>query len=70
MKNKYIALILAAGFGNRMMPLTKKNHKTLLDVGGETILARIINSLEQESITEIYIVTGYKKKQIKDFLNF
>ena len=69
MKNDYIALILAAGFGNRMKPLTNKSHKTLLNVGGETILGRIINSLEQESITEIYIVTGYREKQIKDFIN-
>tara|TARA_B100000886_G_scaffold303860_1_gene234744 strand:+ start:17660 stop:19462 length:1803 start_codon:yes stop_codon:yes gene_type:complete len=69
MKNEYIALILAAGFGNRMKPLTNKNHKTLLNVAGETILERIINSLEQESITEIYIVTGYREKQIKDFIN-
>ncbi len=69
MKNDYIALILAAGFGNRMKPLTNNNHKTLLDVGGESILGRIINSLEQESITEIYIVTGYKETQIKDFIN-
>ena len=69
MKNDYIALILAAGFGNRMKPLTNNNHKTLLDVGGETILGRIINSLEQENITEIYIVTGYKETQIKEFIN-
>jgi len=69
MKNEYIAVILAAGFGNRMKPLTNTNHKTLLDVCGETILGRIINSLEQESITEIYIITGYREKQIKEFIN-
>lgn len=69
MKNEYVALILAAGFGNRMKPLTNNTHKTLLEVGGESILGRIINSLEEENIKEIYIVTGYREKQIKEFIN-
>ena len=38
MINDHIALILTAGFGNRMKPLTENNHKTLLKVAGETIL--------------------------------
>ena len=37
------ALILAAGFGNRMRPLTNNQHKTLLSVSGLTILYRIID---------------------------
>tara|TARA_Y100001933_G_scaffold265191_1_gene336721 strand:+ start:12361 stop:14166 length:1806 start_codon:yes stop_codon:yes gene_type:complete len=69
MKNEYVALILAAGFGNRMKPLTDANHKTLLNIAGESILGRIINSLEEEKITTIYIVTGYKDNQIKEFID-
>ena len=65
----YIALILAAGFGNRMKPLTDTNHKTLLNVANETILGRILKKLEEENIYEIYIVTGYRDKQIKDYIN-
>ena len=49
----YIALILAAGFGNRMKPLTENTHKTLLEVADETILGRILNNLEAEKILEI-----------------
>ena len=50
MVKNYIALILAAGFGNRMRPLTENNHKTLLNVADESIISRIINNLEKENI--------------------
>ena len=69
MANEYIALILAAGFGNRMKPLTNNKHKTLLELAGETILGRIINSLIEEKIYTIYIVTGYRDEEIKEFIN-
>ncbi len=68
MTNDHIALILAAGFGNRMKPLTENNHKTLLKVAGETILGRILKNLEEELITDIFIVTGYRDKQLKEYI--
>ena len=68
MINDHIALILAAGFGNRMKPLTENNHKTLLKVAGETILGRILKNLEEELITDIFIVTGYRDKQLKEYI--
>ena len=68
MKNEYIAVILAAGFGNRMKPLKENNHKTLLKVAGETILGRILKNLEEELITDIFIVTGYRDKQLKEYI--
>ena len=69
MENEYIALILAAGFGNRMKPLTNNKHKTLLEVSNEPIIERIINSLVENKINKIYIVTGYRDKEIKEFIN-
>ena len=69
MENEYIALILAAGFGNRMKPLTNNKHKTLLEVSDEPILERIINSLVENKINKIFIVTGYRDKELKDFIN-
>ncbi len=58
------AIILAAGIGNRMMPLTQESHKTLLKIGGTSIIDRIINSLRANNIFEIVIVTGYLKNQL------
>ena len=54
------ALILAAGFGRRMRPLTDSCHKTLLPISGSTILDRIIEGLQERAVTAITIVTGYR----------
>jgi len=62
------AIILAAGIGNRMMPLTQDTHKTLLKIGGISIIDRIINSLKENNIFDIVIVTGYLKNQLTKHL--
>ena len=63
------AIILAAGIGNRMMPLTKHDHKTLLKIADLTIIDRIIYSLKENNIVEIIIATGYLKEKLKRHLN-
>ena len=63
------ALILAAGFGGRMSPLTRHTHKTLIKVNGERIMDRIIKSLVKNNIINIIIVTGYKEKELRYHLN-
>ena len=63
------AIILAAGYGNRMRPLTDTIHKTLLNVAGETIIGRIIDGLCNNNITDIVVVTGYRKRELVDFLS-
>jgi len=62
------ALILAAGFGNRMRPLTNNEHKTLLKVNGQTIIDRIITGLVDNSITKIIVVTGYRSDELMNYL--
>ena len=62
------AIILAAGYGNRMRPLTDRIHKTLLDVGGETILSRIIDGLVASEVTDIVMVTGFAADQVREYL--
>jgi len=62
------AIILTAGFGNRMRPLTNDNHKTLLKIGEETILERIINGLVDNNIKDVVIVTGYLRDRIRTFV--
>ncbi len=63
------AVILAAGYGNRMRPLTEKTHKTLLIVNGKTIIEGIIDSLLDHGIDQIAIVTGYLDSLLKEFVS-
>ena len=54
-------LILAAGYGTRLYPLTLDRPKPLIKVGGRTILERLLNKLEEiESCDEVFIVTNDK----------
>ena len=62
------AIILAAGFGNRMRPLTDNEHKTLLSINGITIIGNIIESLIVNSINNIVVVTGYRSEELKKYL--
>jgi histidinol-phosphate/aromatic aminotransferase/cobyric acid decarboxylase-like protein/choline kinase len=62
------AIILAAGFGNRMSPLTDNKHKTLIEVNGQTILDRIIRSLLDNQVQHIVIVTGYRSEDLVSFV--
>jgi histidinol-phosphate/aromatic aminotransferase/cobyric acid decarboxylase-like protein/choline kinase len=62
-------LILAAGFGNRMSPLTDNTHKTLLKINGEAIMNRIVSSLIQNGVNKIVIVTGYRAEELRNHLH-
>ena len=62
------AIILAAGYGNRMRPLTDQTHKTLLSVGNRTILSRIIDGLIENNITDILVGTGFRAEEIQEYL--
>ncbi len=62
------AIILAAGFGNRMSPLTDNKHKTLIEVNGQTIIDRIIHSLLLNQVNHIVIVTGYRSEDLVSFV--
>ncbi|MDP2665462.1 MAG: sugar phosphate nucleotidyltransferase [bacterium] len=60
------AIILAAGEGNRMRPLTEHIPKPMLTVLGEPLLLYIFESLP-DAVTEFIIVVGYKKEVIQDY---
>src|SRR5271167_1945109 len=62
------AVILAAGFGRRMRPLTDTTHKALLSVAGRTIIGRMIDGLIENGIREIAVVTGYRAEQLENYL--
>ncbi|MCW0212418.1 MAG: aminotransferase class I/II-fold pyridoxal phosphate-dependent enzyme [Pseudonocardia sp.] len=59
------ALILAAGVGRRMAPLTDITHKTLLQVGGEYIIDRLIRGLVENGIVNVCLVTGYRADELE-----
>ena len=58
------AIVLAAGFGRRMRPLTNQTHKTLLPIAGTTILNRLLGSLLDCDVREFCIVTGYRSEDL------
>lgn len=58
------ALILAAGRGRRISSLIQDRPKCLIEVGGETVLARALRSLRQNDLEEIWVATGYRSDAI------
>lgn len=60
------AIILAAGEGKRMRPLTNDRPKPLVVVAGKTLLEHAISALPPE-IDELILVIGYRGDQIKEF---
>lgn len=60
------ALILAAGYGNRMRPLTDGTHKTLLNIAGRPIIDRIVSGLMDNGINHIILVTGYRATELTE----
>lgn len=57
------AIILAAGFGMRMVPINTEVSKGMLEVNGEPLIERTIKQLNERGITKIYIVVGFMKEQ-------
>ena len=60
------AIILAAGRGSRMQDMTDDRPKCLLQLHDKSLLDRGIESLKAAGITEIAIVTGYKREMLAD----
>lgn len=59
-------VILAAGTGSRLMPLTRNTPKSLLDLGnGYTLLERQLEAIQACGVTKVTLVTGYKSDQIE-----
>ena len=62
------AMILAAGFGKRMLPLTKNTPKPLIKVGPKNLLERSIEILIKIGINELVLNTHHLSKEIENFL--
>lgn len=61
------ALILAAGQGVRLMPLTDDRPKCLVRLQERTLLERILETLAAVGISDVVVVTGYKAEKIEAF---
>ncbi len=62
------AIIMAAGLGNRLRPITLKTPKPLIKVKGVRMIDSVINALHANGITEIYVVVGYLKEQFEEWV--
>jgi len=61
------AVILSAGMGIRMRPLTLTRQKVMLPIAGKPLLEYTIASLAENSIKDLFIVVGYREEDIKQY---
>ena len=59
------AIIMAAGMGNRMRPVTLTTPKPMIRVNGVRMIDSVIQALHKNGIYEIYVVVGYLKEQFR-----
>jgi choline kinase len=62
------ALILAAGVGRRLMPLTADRPKALVEVAGVPLIERILKACADAGASEAVIVTGYLRERLERWL--
>lgn len=59
------AVILAAGYGLRMVPINMETPKAFLEVGGQPLIERLIRQLHEAGIRDITVVVGYMKERFE-----
>ncbi|MDO8427694.1 MAG: nucleotidyltransferase family protein [Candidatus Diapherotrites archaeon] len=62
------AIVMAAGKGTRMLPLTETIPKALVNWKGKPLIVHVLNELNKTSVQKAIIVIGYKGKQIQKYL--
>ena len=66
LSDKMIGVMLAAGMGTRLMPLTKDIPKALLEINETTLLERMIKNCIDAGISKFIVVVGYNKDKVID----
>jgi len=59
------AVILVAGIGSRLRPITDDRPKALVDLGGETILGRTVRLLASYGVRRVVLATGYREDAVR-----
>ena len=59
------AVILVAGIGSRLRPITDDRSKALVDIGGETILGRTVRLLASYVVRKVILATGYREDAVR-----
>lgn len=62
------AILLAAGQGKRLSPLTDATNKVLIEVGGKSIIVRMVQTLKDAGLASLTIVTGHCGDAVQDHL--
>ncbi|MBE7480004.1 MAG: phosphocholine cytidylyltransferase family protein [Polyangiaceae bacterium] len=62
------AVLLVAGIGSRLRPLTDDRPKALVEVGGETILGRALRLLAAHGVGRVVLATGYREEALRSAL--
>jgi len=62
------AVVLAAGQGVRLWPLTENRPKHMIPVGGRPIISHVVESLGKNGISDVLIIVGYRKQAIEDYI--
>jgi UTP--glucose-1-phosphate uridylyltransferase len=62
------AVIIAAGFGTRFLPVSRAIPKLLMPVGNKTVLDYLLMELDEAGIRDVLIVTSGKEKMIREYL--
>lgn len=59
------AIILSAGQGRRLLPLTENQPKCMLPIAGRTVLQRQLDALLQAGVSQIQVITGFHSDQVE-----
>jgi choline kinase len=65
----HVAVVLAAGIGSRLRPLTDDRPKALVPVGGRSILSRAVDALRARGVSRLVVATGFREDAIKQALS-